>query len=177
MGTNVHDRGPWFKHQKNIANAVQNMSENGREDRTIFIPAMIGAVGATAGWVVTGSDKGMATCPASKTSASLVVPINGLVAGDVITSFGITGQIESAGGAVALSSSLVVSVSVASGSTSATLVSNTTVAATADTAFAQSKDLATAHTVVSGNTYYALISANTAASTDIELLGIEVTIA
>lgn len=134
-------------------------------------------VGTTAGWVVGAADNlpYMATLPASQSASTLVVPIDGLKIGDIITAFKVVAQIESAGGAVTLDADLRKITNVAAEPTDASVGAITQVSVTADTAVEAEKtglaDAAGSHEV-----FYLLITATTAASTDIILLGAIVTV-
>lgn len=144
--------------------------------RTHYVPAGIGKQGATGTWT-TANDFGNARCAASQTAATFTIPITGLALGDVISAFKVIAQIESAGGAVTLDASLRRLTNAAGDPTDASLGAITQVAVTADTAVSSSKTLDTAETVATGEMLYLLVTATTAASTDIQLLGVELTLA
>lgn len=134
--------------------------------------------GATAGFVVAAGDNiGLVTCPASKTAATCVVPLPTLKVGDLINSFHLNGQIESAGGTVTVDANLRVHTAVASDVTDASVGSITQLTATADTVMssANTKKNFLNRVVAAGETYYVLITVTTAALTDIALqsVGIE----
>ena len=143
--------------------------------KTIFVPAGLGKAGATAGFT-TATNNGTATCAATITSGTFTLPIIGLVAGDIISAFKVIAQIESAGGAVTLDATLRYTTNVAADPTDTSLGGITQISVSADTASAVSKTLATAYTVTSGQSVYALLTATTAGSTDIQVLGVEVTV-
>lgn len=134
-------------------------------------------VGATAGWTVAAADDLglMATCPASQTAATLVVPIDDLHIGDVITGFGVVAQIESAGGAVTLDADLRALTAADADFTDASLATLTQISVTADDSFdgvaTGTKESITV-TVTAGKKYYLLLTATTAGSTDIALGGL-----
>lgn len=155
-----------------------NVDGNVTVTKTKFVPAYVGKQGATAtvGWVVTGTDKGLATLAASATADTLVVPITGLNVGDKIIDYTVVGQIESAGNTATLDADLRKVTNAAAGGTDASIGSITQVSATADTAVSSSKTLATAEVVASGEVLYLLVTATTAASTDVELTGVELTV-
>lgn len=135
-------------------------------------------VGATAGWVVNAADDLglLATCPASQTSSTLVVPVSGLKVGDTITDFSVVGQIESAGNTVTLDANLRVLTAATADVTDASLDSITQISETADAIVSASKTLGSPHVVAADETFYVLLTATTAASTDIALQGVTVTV-
>ncbi len=134
-------------------------------------------VGTTAGWTVGAANNlpYMGTVAASQTGATLVVPIDGLKVGDVITGFKVVAQIESAGGAVTLDADLRKITNVAAEPTDASVGAITQVAVTADTASAAAKT-GLSETVAADETFYVLLTATTAAATDIILQGLTVTV-
>jgi hypothetical protein len=147
-----------------------------RASQKVFIPAAIGKVGATAGFVTGGANNAMVTCPAEQTASTFVIPVLGLKPGFTITGFHLNGQIESAGGAVTVDADLRKITVVASGSTHASVGAMAQLAVTADTAMGVSNTAkgGLSEVVASGETFYVLVTATTAASTDIELNGIAV---
>lgn len=131
-------------------------------------------VGATAGWTVGGGAVNigrLATCPASQTASTLVVPVMGLEVGDVVEGFYLNGQIESASGAVTLDAALRKTTAAAADLTDAAVASMTQISASADTAVNRTNSIKTgfADAVGSDEQFYFLITATTAASTDIDL--------
>jgi hypothetical protein len=134
-------------------------------------------VGAGAGWVVGAATNlpYVATMAASQTAGTLVLPVDGLRIGDIITGFKINAQIESAGGAVTLDADLRAVTNVAAEPTDASIGAITQVSVTADTASAASKT-GLSETVTSGKSYYLLITGTTAAVTDIILQHCEITV-
>lgn len=156
------------------ANALVNTFQDRSE--TIFIPAGSGRAGAAAGFVNTGTNLNEATVAASQTAGTFTIPISGLSLGDTIVSYKVIAQIESAGGAVTLDADLRKLTNAAGDPVDASIGAITQVAVTADTAVAASKTLATAEVIASGESPYLLLTATTAGSTDIRLLGIEVTV-
>lgn len=138
-------------------------------------------VGGTAGWTVGGGavDTGLvATCPASQTASTLVVPVPGLKVGDTITAFYLAGQIESAGNTATLDADLRKLTAVAADVTDASVGAITQISATADTAITSSNSTKSslAEVVADGETFYVLLTATTAASTDIALQGVYITV-
>lgn len=134
-------------------------------------------VGGTAGFVVGAADNlpYVATLPASQSGSTLVIPIDGLNVGDVITGFRVVGQIESGGNTVTVDGDLRATTNVAADPTDASIGAMTQVSVTADTAMSQSKTGLT-EIVTSGKTYYLKITATTAGSTDIILQACEITV-
>lgn len=141
--------------------------------RTMFIPAAAGRAGATSGWTNAG-DTGAALLPAGETGSTFVIPVSGLDLGDVVKSFKVIAQIESAGNTATLDASLRKLVNAAADPTDSSLGAITQVSATSDTAVSSSKTLATAEIVASGECLYVLVTGTTAASTDAQLLGVEI---
>lgn len=134
-------------------------------------------VGTTAGWVVNaGDDIGLAaTCPASQTAATLVIPVPGLKVGDKITAFSIVGQIESVGNAVTIDAALHKHTAVAADVSDTIVGSIATVNETSQaTVGAEKTGLST--TILQSETYFVLITATTTALTDIALQGVTVTV-
>lgn len=136
-------------------------------------------VGATSGWVVAAAtDVGrMATLPASQSASTLVVIIDGLRVGDIITGIRVVGQIESAGGTVTLDASLRSLTAAAADLTDAAVTGGgiTQVSVTADSIVNATKT-GIAETVAANKKYYILITGTTAGSTDIDLMGVSVTV-
>ena len=136
----------------------------------------MGATGA--GWVVGAADNlGLAaTIPAAQTAETLVIPVDGLKVGDIITDFSVIAQIESAGGTVTLDADLRKLTNAAADVVDASIGAITQVSVTADTAVASSKTLAAAETIAADETFYVLLTATTGASTDIALQGLTVSV-
>lgn len=138
-------------------------------------------VGATAGWTVRGAtDVGtLALCPASQTASTLVVPLDFLAVGDVITGFYPVGQVESAGNTASLTVNLRKLTAAAADLTDASVATSGSVSYTADALLGRItqpvENLSV--TVADGESYYFLLTATTAASTDIALQGVMVALA
>jgi hypothetical protein len=132
-------------------------------------------VGTTAGWTVGAANNlgTIATMAASQTAGTLVIPIDGLKIGDIITGFKINAQIESGGNAVTLDADLRALTNVAADPTDASIGAITQVSVTADAAVAAEKTGLT-EVVTSGKTYYLLLTGTTLGSTDIQLLAPEI---
>lgn len=144
---------------------------------TITQSAFNAAVGGTAGFTApTGLDKALLVCPASQTAATAVIPISGLMVGDVITAVKITGQVESAGNTATVDADLRKLTPAAAGTADASIGAITQISKTADYAIADSKTLASAETVASGESFYVLVTVTTAASTDVEISSVELTV-
>lgn len=144
-----------------------------RKNQVTHFAARNGSVGATAGFLL-ANDTGIATCPASKSAATFCIPLN-LKQGDVIESFKVSGQIESAGATCTVDVDLRATTAVAGDLTDASIGAITQVSTDADYLIADEKT-GLSHTVISGNSYYALVTATTAAATDVALQGIEVSV-
>lgn len=145
--------------------------------RQIHGCGVVAKVGATAGWVVAAANNlCLATCPASQTASTLVVPVRGLKLGDRVTGFHLIGQIESAGGAVTVDCELRKHTAAAADVVDASVASITQVSVTADAVLGpiNSSSPEFPCVVADGETFYFLITATTAASTDIALQGIAV---
>lgn len=130
-------------------------------------------------WVLTdGAQK--ATLAASQTSETLIVKITGLKVGDIITKLNVTGQVESAGGAVVLDADLRKVTAAAADLTdeSVATIVRPTVAADVKLGSAATTGVSAAfsETVSADETFYVKVLATTAASTDIALTGIQLTI-
>lgn len=141
----------------------------------------IAKVGATAGWVVGGGAVNtglLATCPASQTGSTLVIPLSGVLnVGDTITAAQLVGQIESGGNGVTIDASLRKMTAAAADVTDAEVAAMTQISVTADTAISSSNGAISSLTEVVGEdeTFYLLVTATTGASTDIALQGVLVT--
>lgn len=134
-------------------------------------------VGATAGWVVNAADDLglLATCPASQTAATLVVPVSGICVGDTITAFSVVGQIESAGNTVTLDADLRKLTAAASDVTDASVGAITQISETSDAIVSAAKT-GLSEVVGADETFYVLLTATTAAATDIALQGVTITV-
>ena len=140
------------------------------------INALAGKSGATTGWTVTGSDTGSAKCPASKTAATLVVPVTiPLAVGWTITAYTVTGQIESAAGAVTLDVDLRKLTAATADLTDASVGAITQVSKTADYTIAETKT-GLSEVIAATESFYFLCTATTAGSTDIDLQGFTITV-
>lgn len=137
-------------------------------------------VGGTAGWTVNAAnDVGtLATMAASQTAGTLVVRLDGLKVGDTITAFHLIGQIESAGNTATLDADLRSLTAAAADPTDASIATMTQISATADAAITVANSAKTGlSTVVAADAvYYMLLTGTTAASTDIQLLGVALTV-
>lgn len=157
---------------------VTSVSESSTDlSRKLVLPAgVLSKVGATSGWVVgAASNIALATCPASQTASTLVIPVTGLQVGDVISGFSLLGQIESAGNTATLDASLRKMTSAAADVSDASVAAMTQISVTADTIISATnslKEIAAPGEVVGiDETFYLLVTATTAASTDIALQG------
>lgn len=135
-------------------------------------------VGAAAGFVVNAADNIFAaTCPASQTAATLIVPIPTLKVGNVITAFGLLGQIESAGNAVTVDADLRKQTTAAGDFTDASVSTITQIAVTADTAIDSTQDkTGLSTTILQTESYYIKITVTTNAATDVDIRGVTLVI-
>ena len=171
--TAVGDRGIFFAVAANTAELVSPFVHESQR-RLINTGAKIGL---TAGWTIQTNDNlGLiATCPASRTAATLVIPIPGLKVGNKITAFSVVGQIESAGNTVTLDADLRKHTAAASDVSDASVNTITQISVTADTIISSSKT-GLIEVVAADETFYVLLTATTAAATDIALQGITITV-
>lgn len=144
-----------------------------RTSQVYHFPANFGKAGATAGWT-TANNTGVALCPASQTASTFTIALP-LKQGSIITSFKVSGQMESAGNTLTLDADLRATTAAAADLTDASVGAITQISKTADYLINDSKT-GLSHTVIAGNSYYVLFTATTAAATDIALQGVEVTV-
>lgn len=131
--------------------------------------------------VVTASGWGPSADGTTRLAASLstkifYIPVNGLKSGDEIVGFRITGQIESGGNAVTLDADFRKVTGAAADVTDASVGAITQISKTADYAVNDAKTFTAIETVATNNGYYVVITGTTNASTDIAVIGIEVTV-
>lgn len=144
-------------------------------EKRIYQDAKLGASSDT--WVVrAAANTWLSTVAASKTAATLIIPLTGLKVGDVITGYDLIGQIESGGNTVTLDAALRKHTAAAADVDDAAVTggSMTQVSVTADTTLNADNTkltLASPVTVANDQTFYLLLTATTAASTDIALQG------
>jgi hypothetical protein len=135
-------------------------------------------VGATSGWVInTASNIGvLATLPASRTTNTMVIAVDGLKIGDVITGFYPIGQVESAGNNATLTVELRKLTAAAADIVDASVATTGAVTFAADSVLGRvTMPAEDVNALVSeGESYYFLVTGTTAASTDIALQGIVV---
>jgi len=163
-----------------VSGTVTTTGSQVRTGRQIITPICGNAkVGATAGWVITAADNiSQGTLPQSQTSSTLVIPVTGLEIGDTITGVSVSGQVESAGGAVTLVMSVRKTVATAAGNTDAELGTDNVGSLTADTLISSANLVVTGLTDVlaEGEAVYVLLTGTTAATTDIALNSIITTV-
>ena len=145
-----------------------------RGNQVFHYPANTGQIGATAGFDL-ANDTGTATVPASQTASTLTIPITNLKAGDVITAFKVSGQIESGGNIGTVDADLRATTAAAADLTDASIGAIDQVSETADAIVSASKTGLT-HTVIAGNSYYVLVTVTTGVAVDLDLQGVEVTV-
>lgn len=157
-----------------------------RAGLTRFHPAGLGKAGAGAGGAFPSAHSGFTNAsvvgvPAAQTAATWIIPLTGLLIGDILTEFGILGQIESGGNAVTVDATLRKLTAVADNITDESLGGITQVSVTADTVFGNvvtgtglanaMKVLAAEETVGDLEAFYVLVTITTGAATDVQLLG------
>jgi hypothetical protein len=142
---------------------------------SVVIPAH-GKAGATAGWTVAAAaNRSGALLPASQSNSTLVIAIQGLQVGDIITGFSLAGQIESAGNTATITAELRSLTVAAADLTDASVGAMAApLSVTADTALSSLNAVKTglSDTVAANEQFYLLVTGTTAASTDIDLAGL-----
>lgn len=149
--------------------------------RTLYVSAVNGVVGATAGWACPSAHSGFTNAgvvglPASQTASTWVVPVEGLIDGDTIVSYTVRGQLESGGNAATLDCDLRKLTIAAADISDASIGAITQVSRTSDGAISSSKTLATAEVVAATEQFYFLVTGTTGASTDIQLVGFTISL-
>lgn len=143
---------------------------------TMLIPVgVFSKAGSASGWVTAAADAlNLSTLPASKTAAILVVPIPRLKPGQIITGFGLVGQIESGGNTVTLDADFRKLSAAAADVVDASVDTMTQISVTADTALTADTTLhvGMAEVVAADSSYYMKITGTTDTATDIALQGI-----
>ncbi len=150
-----------------------------RKGRELFVPAGAGVAGASAGWVVTGADNGLATLPASVTGgATLIIPIPGLYVGDTVVGMRVIGQVEAAGNTGILVLSARKSLAAVGDFVDSELDTATTAPLNSDTLLSGTKIEVTAlgEVVSELEIFYARLTGTTNTSVDIAVSGIIVTV-
>jgi hypothetical protein len=149
--------------------------------RQIIVPlagrAKLGGSGA--GWVIDGDNAlPLVTLPASQTSEVLLVPIEGLEVGDIVTAVGVNGQVESAGGNVTLALDVRKVTTAAADITDASIGTDNVGTLTADTILSDANLGVTGltETMAANESLYVTLTGTTAASTDIALQSLTVTV-
>ena len=137
-----------------------------------------GKVGGTAGFVLAAaSNIFAATVPASTTGAKFIVPLPQIKTGDIITAFGLLGQIESAGNTVTVDVDLRGAATAAGDFVDASISTMTQISVTADTAVDSTQDKTGLSTTALQTTqYYLVVTVTTNASTDFDLRGVSVVV-
>jgi hypothetical protein len=140
-------------------------------------------VGATAGATVAHADNkaSLFRVPASQTASTVVIPVTGLKVGDIVTSFHLNGQIESAGNTCTLDAELRKMTAVAADNSDAAITDGSIVqvSVTADTLLSSANTAPasmTAETLAAGESLYILVTVTTAASTDVDCINAVVTV-
>ncbi len=138
---------------------------------TYHFPASLGAQGTTGTWSI-ANNRGSAKCAASQTAATFVIPLK-LKQGDIIKSFKVSGQMESAGNDNKVAWDLRATTAAAGDLSDASIGAIAQITKIADYKIVDEK-VGLSHTVISGNSYYLLMTATTGATTDIDFQGVEV---
>lgn len=140
-------------------------------------------VGATSGATVNHADNlaSLFRVPASQSACTVVIPISGLKVGDIITSYNLNGQIESAGGTVTIDAALYRGAGVAADNTATAITGGGIVqlSVTADTLLSSANTAPasmTAETLAANETVFLLVTVTTAGSTDVDVLSVMVTV-
>ncbi|MAF42682.1 MAG: hypothetical protein CMI54_00745 [Parcubacteria group bacterium] len=157
---------------------IQNLTVSNtltRNNITFQYPFRTGTEGATGGFD-DANDTGTATVPASQTGSTFCVPITGLKQGDILQSFFLSGQLESAGNTATIDVSLRATTAAAADLTDASVQAMTQVSKTADYLVAETTNVAGGHTVIAGESLYFLVTVTTAANTDVDLQYISLTV-
>jgi hypothetical protein len=150
-----------------------------RTSQTRLTPASLGKPGGTSGFISSATDNiSLATCPASKTGSTYVIPVTRLKVGDTITGFYLIGQIESAGNTATVDANLRKHTAAAADVADASVASMTQVSVSADTALTVANTAKTGLSQVVGadESYYVLVTVTTAAATDVALQALAVTV-
>lgn len=163
-----------------IAQMVELMSQ--RTGQVVKVQPFA-KVGATAGWSVGGGAVNtgkVATLPAGQAGATLVLAIQGLKLGQIITRVTLNGSMQSAGNAASLTWDLRRLTSAAAGAGDAsitTLAAPVAVVANTKVDVANgSRLLPVPYTVVADDSLYLLVTATTAAATTQEIDSLDVTV-
>lgn len=138
--------------------------------------AGVSKAGATAGWVVAAGDNiALATCPASQTASTLVVPVPPLKVGTKIVGFHLTGQVENtAAAALTIDADLRKHTAAAADVADASVAAMTQFTAAADAILSatNTRKADFEETIAADETLYLLITATTGAGVDIALQGV-----
>lgn len=151
-----------------------------RESVQMTVPIKGAKAGATAGWTVAAAaDAALATLAAGQTNATLIIPIDGLNVGDVVTGVAPLGQIEGTSGNIAvLAMDVRKQTTVAADHTDVSIGTGNTGNITADTALSGTTggNTSLSETIAAGETIYAKLTGTTATATDIAVSGLLVTL-
>lgn len=148
---------------------------NGGEVQRICPAQGRSKAGASVGWgIAPNLNTSFVALSAGTGPSTLVIAIDGLRVGDLITGFSLMGQVESAGNNVTIDASLRKMTSAAADLVDASVGDMTQLVVAADTALGLSNASRTglAERVVAGVNYYVLVTATTTASTDIVIQGV-----
>jgi len=154
----------------------KNVTRTGQQ----YVYGITGAkVGAAAGWVVNAAaNTFLATMAASQTAGTLIVPIDNLKPGWIITAFNLLGNLVSAGNAATIDADLRKQTVAAAGPTDASITTMTQLSVTANTAMSVSNTNkgSLSYTVLVGDTLYMKITSTTGASCTQTFQGIALTV-
>lgn len=176
----VEDSGMAVPYNRYLTLAQMVALMNARTGRILKLQP-IAKVGATAGWVVGGGAVNtgkIATLIAGQAGATLVIPIAGLMVGDIITRLTLNGSIQSAGNASTLIWDLRKLTNAAAGGTDASVIA---LAAAVNVAVSTKVDVANGsraainYTVTADESLYLLVTSTTAAATTQEIDSIDIT--
>lgn len=143
------------------------------------VPVSGAKVGATAGWTVNAAtDLPQANVAASVTAATLILPIKGLVVGDVITGIAPVGHIQATGNIATMTTELRKNTAANGSITDASVGSGVTGNISANTALngALFGNTSLSANVAADTNFYAKITVTTAAATLAGLQGVVVTV-
>lgn len=141
----------------------------------------IAKVGATAGWSVGGGAVNtgkIATLPAGQAGSTLVIPIAGLMIGDIITALTVNGSIQSGGNAATLTWDLRKLTLAAAGATDASVIAlaaPVNVVANTIVNVANATRAAINYTVTASESLYLLITSTTGAACTQDIESIDIT--
>ena len=149
-----------------------------RNEQVYHVPITSGFTGGTSslGYVKNGRDYSSVTLAQNATADTWVVALPRLHNGDVITSIGIHGQLDSAGNAGTIDYELRSITPTTAGHTDASIQAGTQIAKSADYLVNETTALTTPYKIIDEASIYILITCTTAATVTVELTDIHITI-